>query len=53
LERRLLEMGTPRRSRIGGKSIKSARGDLRYKKPLDARPQKRSADRASKRFREL
>jgi len=45
-------MGTPKRSKIARESIKSG-GDLRYKKPLGARAQKRNADRASKRFREL
>jgi len=45
-------MGTPKLSRIAGESIKSG-GDLRYKKPLDIRAQKRSMDRASKKFREL
>lgn len=46
-------MGTPRRSRIGGKSIKSGGGDLRYKKPLDRRAQVKSMSKVSKRFREL
>jgi hypothetical protein len=46
-------MGTPKRSRIARESIKSAGGDLRYKKPLDRRAQGRSLDKASKRFREL
>jgi hypothetical protein len=53
LERRLLEMGTPKRSRIARESIKSGGGDIRYKKPLDVRAQKRSMNRASKEFREL
>lgn len=46
-------MGTPKRSKIARESIKSGGGDLRYKKPLDARAQKRSMDKASKKFREL
>jgi len=47
-------MGTPKRSRIARESIKSGGGgDIRYKKPLDVRAQKRSMNRASKKFREL
>jgi len=46
-------MGTPKRSKIARESIKSGGGDLRYKKPLDARAQKRSMDKASKKFREM
>jgi len=46
-------MGTPKRSKIAGESIKSGGGDLRYKKPLDRRAQEKSMDKASKRFREL
>jgi hypothetical protein len=53
LERRLSEMGTPKRSRISGKPIKSGGGDLRYKKPLDRRAQVKSMGKVSKRFREL
>lgn len=46
-------MGTPKRSKIAGKSIKSGGGDLRYKKPLDARAQKKSMDKTSRKLREL
>ena len=46
-------MGTPKRSKIARESIKSAGGYLPYKKPLDPRAQKRSMDKASKKFREL
>ena len=52
-EKGVATMGTPKRSKIGRESIKSGGGDLRYKKPLDARAQKRSMDKASKKFREL
>jgi hypothetical protein len=46
-------MGTPKRSKIARESIKSGGGDIRYKKPLDVRAQKRSMNRVSKKFREL
>jgi hypothetical protein len=46
-------MGTPKRSKIARKSIKSGGGDIRYKNPLDRRLQEKSMDRASKKFREL
>jgi hypothetical protein len=46
-------MGTPKRSPIAKASIKSAGGDLRYKKPQDARVQKTRIDKASRKLREL
>ena len=46
-------MGTPKRSKIARESIKSVGGDLRYKKPLDGRAQRRSMDKASKKLRGL
>lgn len=46
-------MGNPKRSPIAKTSIKRAGGDLRYNKPLDARAQKRNADKVSRKLREL
>lgn len=51
-KRRLNRMGTPKRSPLEKKSLGKLT-DKRYKKPLDARAQKRSMDKASRRLREL
>jgi|GEM_PF-3861621 len=46
-------MPAPKRSPIERESIKSGGGDLRYKKPLDRRAQKKGADKVSRKLRGL
>ena len=45
-------MAAPKRSPIANSSLDKLT-DKRYKKPLDARAQKRSMDKAARRLREL